>query len=90
MFYDCEQKDLKVHIFKDDSYEGEVKETEEMAPKWFDTDTLPFESMWKDDPYWMPYLLKGDYFYGTLRFKDHETLLDIDIKPVSEAELVEL
>lgn len=32
MEYDCEPHSLKVHIFKCNEYEGEVKETEEMAP----------------------------------------------------------
>jgi hypothetical protein len=57
MEYDCEPHSLKVHFFKSKEYEGNINETEEMAPDWFAEDKLPFDKMWKDDPHWMPYLL---------------------------------
>ena len=74
MEYDCEPHSLKVHLFKSTDYEGEVKESEEMAPKWFSDDKLPFNEMWKDDPHWMPFLLNNKYFGGTLEFEGHDTL----------------
>ena len=28
-----------------------------MAPKWFSTKSLPYGTMWADDPYWLPLVL---------------------------------
>jgi len=39
--------------------------------------------MWKDDPHWMPFLLKNEYFGGTLEFEGHEILKLINIKSMS-------
>lgn len=41
-------------------YEWEVYETEEMLPKWFDIEAIPFSEMWEDDPIWLPRLLNGE------------------------------
>jgi hypothetical protein len=37
-----------VHVFEAVGYEGDVTESEEMAPSWFaaQEDSLPFDSMW--------------------------------------------
>ena len=40
-------------MFSSRKWEGEISETEEMKPIWFDFDKIPFENMWKDDPYVM-------------------------------------
>jgi len=37
-----------------------VYETEEMLPKWFDIEAIPFSEMWEDDPIWLPRLLNGE------------------------------
>lgn len=50
---------LQVHVFTCHQWEGAPAETEEMAPKWFDTNAIPYEDMWPDDPYWLPYVLAG-------------------------------
>lgn len=71
MDYDCEPETLKVHIFRATKFEGEVGETEEMKPEWFNITDIPFNKMWIDDPYWMPYLLKNKSFSGYLSFEGH-------------------
>ncbi len=60
-------------------WEGEIKESEEMLPKWFDIKNLPFENMWDDDKYWLPGVLKGKrikkasfVFEETGRVKEHK------------------
>lgn len=50
-----------VHVFVCEAYSGpEPIESEEMAPKWFPLDDMPFEEMWEDDPYWLPRVLEGE------------------------------
>jgi 8-oxo-dGTP pyrophosphatase MutT (NUDIX family) len=58
------KKIMRVHVFETWEFEGQEKESEEMRPQWYKEDELPFQSMWKDDPYWMPTLLKGKSFTG--------------------------
>ena len=64
-------------------YSGEATETEEMRPKWFDLDNIPYEEMWPDDKCWMPIFLRGEKFKGRIYFKDQNTILEKDIKVVS-------
>lgn len=59
-----------VHVFFARSWEGEVKETEEMRPKWFDVDKIPYSEMWDDDIHWLPEVLKGNRIRGKFEFND--------------------
>lgn len=49
---------MRVHVFVVDEFEGEPIETDEMKPEWFEFDKVPLESMWHDDTFWLPGLLK--------------------------------
>jgi 8-oxo-dGTP pyrophosphatase MutT (NUDIX family) len=60
--------DKEVHVFVTRDYCGpDAVETEEMAPKWFKIDDIPYDSMWASDRHWFPYVL-GD---GDLDFSFH-------------------
>ena len=54
------------HIFVADKWEGEPVETEEMRPRWFHRDGVPYGSMWPDDILWLPHLLNGKSFKGKI------------------------
>lgn len=54
---------------------GNPTETEEMAPKWFDENNIPYSNMWADDRYWLPLLLQGKRFKGKFEFDDENTIL---------------
>ena len=62
---------LQVHIFKASEFEGNVRESEEMKPKWFDVSKIPFHKMWPDDSHWMPLLLAGKNFKGKFWFSPY-------------------
>ena len=47
------------HVFICTKWQGEPTESEEMAPKWFSVDSIPYDTMWPDDPYWLPLILEG-------------------------------
>lgn len=66
-------KVLEVHIFSATQFTGEPTESEEMAPKWFSIDTIPYEQMWSDDKYWLPLLLQGKTFKGKFLFDKPST-----------------
>ena len=79
---------LEVHIFKIEDYSGEPVETEEMKPRWFMVDEIPFKQMWSDDLYWMPLFLKGKKFKGKFLF-DKPSTADYQAK-ILEKELEEV
>jgi 8-oxo-dGTP diphosphatase/2-hydroxy-dATP diphosphatase len=70
---------LEVHVFSCTNFEGEIKETEEMAPEWFKIEEIPFDQMWPDDKYWLPLLLEGKNFRGNFYFEGRK-LLDYQIE----------
>ncbi|HWQ59818.1 MAG TPA: 8-oxo-dGTP diphosphatase [Candidatus Fimivivens sp.] len=53
-----------VHIFKADDFDGEIKESDEMRPEWFEADAIPIKEMWAADAYWFPMFLEGKSFEG--------------------------
>ena len=59
---------LEVHIFKLTNFNQRPIETEEMKPKWFSFDEIPFSQMWPDDEYWIPLFLQGKLFKGSFLF----------------------
>lgn len=74
----------RVHVFFIEKWKGIPKESEEMKPKWFSNKELPFESMWKDDPYWLPHVINGKKVKGEFTFsKDNESLLRKDVQFIS-------
>lgn len=66
---------MEVHLFSVLSYDGEPRETEEMAPRWFAHDEIPYSEMWPDDRYWLPLFLEGKQFEGEFIFADHNTIV---------------
>jgi 8-oxo-dGTP diphosphatase/2-hydroxy-dATP diphosphatase len=66
--FENDPKILEVHIFHVTKFKGEPKETEEMKPQWFLSNELPFEQMWSDDIYWVPFFLEGKKFKGKFLF----------------------
>jgi 8-oxo-dGTP pyrophosphatase MutT (NUDIX family) len=50
---------MHVHVFTTTRWEGEPTESEEMRPEWFLVSNIPYDSMWSDDPYWLPLVLEG-------------------------------
>jgi hypothetical protein len=69
-------------VFFCDEWEGEPAESEEMAPKWFPADEIPYDQMWQDDILWLPRTLKGEKIFGAFTFDADDNMLTHDIKPV--------
>jgi len=58
----------QVCVFTVGSWKGDIKESEEIAPKWFSIDSIPYEYMWSDNSYWLPYVLKNQLFSASFLF----------------------
>jgi len=61
-----------VHVFRASSYDGTPSETDEAVPVWAPVDNLPTEEMWETDREWLPSVLEGDRFRGTLVYHEGE------------------
>lgn len=65
---------LEVHYFRAHSFKGTPANSEEMHPKWFEHQDIPYKCMWQDDPYWMPLMLAGKYFKGTFEYNSDDSI----------------
>ena len=72
----------QVTVYISDKWRGEPTETEEMAPKWFETNEIPYDEMWEDDRHWLPMILAGEVIEGDFLFDDNQNLLEHDIRKV--------
>lgn len=75
---------LEVHIFRAHEHVGEPTESEEMLPKWFHHNEIPFAEMWPDDPHWMPLFFAGKKFRGKILFGEWDSILEMSIDEVSD------
>lgn len=82
MKFENVDKHVEVHIYEADDFEGELVETEEMAPKWFPISQIPYPEMWPSDPLWYPYYLKGQKFEGEVVFDENHKVLSSEIQEV--------
>lgn len=67
-FFEHENPDFQhsCHIFVAENWQGDPQETEEMRPRWFHIDAIPYNIMWPDDTIWLPHLLQDRPFSGEI------------------------
>ncbi len=58
---------LRCLIYLAGDYSGKPRETAEAVPCWYPIDALPYDEMWEDDREWLPMLLAGKCFQGTVQ-----------------------
>ena len=73
----------RVTVFLTGSWSGEPGETEEMSPKWFDLDKIPYDTMWDDDKLWPPKVLSGKIVEGDFLFDEDQKMLEYDIREIA-------
>lgn len=66
---------LQVHIFRANSFEGKLRESDEMRPKWFHVDKIPFHKMWPDDEHWLPLVLAGKKIKAKFWFEGFDKII---------------
>ncbi|MCI9233477.1 MAG: 8-oxo-dGTP diphosphatase [Bacilli bacterium] len=75
-----ERANVKFHLYVATEWKGNPKESEEMIPKWFSLDNLPYNEMFPDDKYWLPYILKGKKVNAFFDFDEEWNLLSHHIE----------
>lgn len=73
---------LEVHVFSSSSYDGIPKESEEMQPRWFNIQRIPYDRMWPDDRFWFPLYLKGSRFTGYFVFEGLNKIISQNLREV--------
>jgi 8-oxo-dGTP pyrophosphatase MutT (NUDIX family) len=77
--------DQRVHVYVTESWTGEPTESEEMRPQWFDVKSLPWPSMWTDDPIWLPEVLSGKRVQGRFVFDAQNKITEHELHEVEGA-----
>lgn len=70
-FYDGKpdwNQDANTFVYK--WYTWEFFETEEMLPKWYKIEEIPYDNMWEDDKFWLPVLISWEEFEFTFKFSE--------------------
>lgn len=81
-FHDGEQAHMHVYAYFCDEWEGEPTESEEMVPKWFTYDDVPYKTMWPDDEYWLPEVLAGKKVFCTFRLDEEDNIISHSVDAV--------
>lgn len=66
--------DQRCHIYLCDDWEGNPKESDEMAPAWYPKSDIPYDKMWEDDQHWLPLVLAGKKIRATFTFEGDKML----------------
>jgi mutator protein MutT len=80
-FYFPHQPDFsqQVIVYFSKQWQGEPSESDEMKPAWYKKDKLPFDSMWPDDPLWLPRTLKGQILSAGFVFGEGEKIIEHEV-----------
>lgn len=76
--------DQQAHVYLCDDWDGIPKESEEMKPKWFDINKIPYDSMWEDDKYWLPLVLRGKKISAEFSFDKENKITSHKIDEVDK------
>lgn len=81
-----EDRLLECHVFKSGELQGQIEETEEMKPEWFNVDQIPYDVMWPDDKLWFPQMLQNKRFAAHFIFSDFNTIVKHEIRELNQEE----
>jgi len=59
---------FECHVYRTYSWQNEPVETEEMRPRWFPMNKIPFDEMWAADAKWLPLILAGQTIKADINF----------------------
>jgi 8-oxo-dGTP diphosphatase len=77
---------LHCEVFVAERFSGEPQETEEAVPLWTRFDAIPYDEMWEDDRYWLPFVIARQPFRACFRF-DGDRLLERRVEAFETASI---
>lgn len=72
-----------VHVYITETWSGDSIESEEMAPAWYQPATIPYDTMWPDDIYWLPKVIEGETIVASFTFGEKDSVLEQDVRSVA-------
>lgn len=78
------RKHMYVTVFTCTAWKDDPTESEEMAPRWFKKDDLPYASMWSDDIHWLPLILEGKKVIAEFVLDDNNAVVKQNVTEVME------
>lgn len=84
-FYFPENPDWsqQVIVFLAEKWSGEPTETDEMRPKWFKLNEIPFEEMWEDDKFWLPQVLNEKFIEADFLFDSNQRMIEKSVREIN-------
>jgi 8-oxo-dGTP diphosphatase len=74
--------DMHAHVFESFEWHGDLLESAEIAPVWFEIAALPLAEMWDDAGYWVRQVLSGQCFDARMVYSnDHQTVVAVHLEP---------
>jgi 8-oxo-dGTP diphosphatase len=67
------------HAFVCRTFQGEPRNSLELAPAWWPREKLPLERMWADAQLWLPRVLAGEYLEATIEITPENTVHSADL-----------
>ena len=78
-YYKGKKGRIAFHLYIATEWIGEPSESDEMIPKWFDINEIPYDNMFPDDKYWLPYILDGKKIKAYFDFDEEWNLISKSI-----------
>ncbi len=75
---------MHVHVFTATKWTGTPTESEEMSPKWFAKDKLPYDMMWPSDTLWFPQVVSGKKINAYIELDKNDIMISHDTKVVKK------
>lgn len=80
IYFDCPSNPEWSHggeVYFVTKWQGNPHVSDEMEPKWFSLENLPYDEMWQADCHWIPLILSGKIIRGRITFAaDGDTVTD--------------
>lgn len=83
-FYKGKKTNLSFHLYLVYEWIGDPTETDEMKPKWFDIDKIPYDEIFPDDKYWLPLILEGKKIKAHFDFDENWNVLSKTIEELDK------
>lgn len=78
-----ERTKVEMSIYLSTDFDGEIGESDEMKPEWFEIDKIPYEQMFADDRFWLPEILQGHKLVGEFVYDDDFKIVSRNLRRVS-------
>lgn len=73
---------MEVMVYRATDYDGELAESDEMKDfTWFKTDKLPYDEMWGDDHYWIPFFISKQPWFATFELSESGRVIKHAVNP---------